>query len=302
MLQKQVINMRALLLLFTFLFSNEITNFTPISKCVIFNNQEYKAIRAFSLNKKLVYEIVDFNSLRSGIIYQNSVIDSNCSQQERHSYYENLIKFNPNINHTLQNDGFKITSDGIAITTDLCPSSKEGFEERLYLGLIKKYQNPVPVTLFITKRWIDKHLEAFNKLKKWQSEGKLDITWGNHTALHIYHPKAPLKHNFVLSPEENLTKDILDLEVTLLKNGVTPSVFFRFPGLVSDTKSVQLVKKLNLIPIGSNTWLAKGEKIKNGSIILVHGNKNEPKGVDMLLKYIESYSGLKIKKLMPVKR
>jgi len=117
--------------------------------------------------------------------------------------------------------------------------------------------------------------------------------------LHIYHPKAPLTHNFVLSPEENLTKDILDLEITLLKNGITPSPFFRFPGLVSNAKSVHIVKSLNLIPIGSNTWLAKGEKIKNGSIILVHGNKNEPKGVDMLLKLINNNINLKITRLMP---
>ena len=102
--------------------------------------------------------------------------------------------------------------------------------------------------------------------------------------LYIYHPKAKLKHNFVLSAEENLLKDTLDLEIELLKKGVVPSVFFRFPGLVSDKKTVDTISDLGLIIIGSNTWIAKGEKIKRNSIILLHGNKNEPRGVDMFLK------------------
>ncbi len=97
----------------------------------------------------------------------------------------------------------------------------------------------------------------------------------------------PLKENFVLSKEENLKKDILDLEIKLIESNETPSIFFRFPGLVSDKKSINTVYNLGLVTIGSNSWLAKGEKPKNGSIILVHGNKNEPKGVDILLKMVK---------------
>ena len=47
---------------------------------------------------------------------------------------------------------------------------------------------------------------------------------------------------------------------------------------------METVANLGLITIGSNTWIAKGQKIKEDSIVLAHGNKNEPKGVDMLLK------------------
>ena len=154
------------------------------------------------------------------------------------------------------------------------------------MALIAQPKHPFPVTLFITKRWILRHFKAFMELKEWQKKGLLDITWANHTAYHRYDKKSPLKHNFVLLPKEHLVNDILNLEVTLLNYGVIPSPFFRFPGLVSDRKSVEIVKRLGLIIIGSDSWLAKGQLPKEGSIILVHGNKNEPQGVVLLLQLL----------------
>ena len=273
------------IILSAFLYSNSIKEYKDIFKCIKFHSKSYMAIRNFELNSQKALLIVDTNSLKSGVVFKSNVTAQKCPKEIYESRY---IKFLANAkyeaNHTLQNDGTVSSGGGVVFTTDLCPSSKEGFEDRLYLGLIKRFKNPVPVTLFITKRWILKHEKAFEMLRSWQKEGKLDITWGNHTAMHIYHPKAKLEHNFVLSPEENLTQDVLDLEVELLKRGVVPSVFFRFPGLVSDKKAMETVANLGLITIGSNTWIAKGQKIKEDSIVLAHGNKNEPKGVDMLLK------------------
>jgi peptidoglycan/xylan/chitin deacetylase (PgdA/CDA1 family) len=187
----------------------------------------------------------------------------------------------------LQNDGITHAHRGLYLSTDLCPSSKKGFERRLYEALIRHFPHPVPVTLFITKRWLEGHPAAFEWLKNRDKNGELAITWGNHTAWHHYHPGKPLNENFVLSPEENLTADVLTLEKSLLEHGVTPSVFFRFPGLVSDRRAFQTVTGLGLITIGSNAWLAKGQKPKEGSIILVHGNRNEPKGVAIFLKMLQ---------------
>ena len=39
-----------------------------------------------------------------------------------------------------------------------------------------------------------------------------------------------------------------------------------------------------LIPLGANAWIAKNEPIQKGSIILIHGNKNEPQGIAMMEK------------------
>ncbi|WP_063653705.1 hypothetical protein [Candidatus Arsenophonus triatominarum] len=46
------------------------------------------------------------------------------------------------------------------------------------------------------------------------------------------------------------------------------------------------IKNLGLIPIGSNAWLAKGEQPKSGSIVLIHGNGNEPAGIKIALNLI----------------
>ncbi|ASV33309.1 hypothetical protein GWK90_09385 [Candidatus Hamiltonella defensa] len=78
-------------------------------------------------------------------------------------------------------------------------------------------------------------------------------------------------------------------EKLLLEKNELPSVFFRFPGLVSDEKTVKKVNQFGLIPVGSDAWLAKGEKAKPGSIILIHGNGNEPKGIEIASKLIKNH-------------
>lgn len=275
-----------LLLLFVIsnLIGNEITNYKAVNFCIDLQGKEYYAFRSLIFNKQKAFLIVDTQNLNTILISQKVAVKKNCNKNSR---YFKLIAYEKNKKHPLQNDGITSSKNGIVITTDLCPSSKKSFERRLYETLIHNFKNPVPVTVFITKRWIEKHQRSFKQLKRWQKEKKLNITWGNHTAKHIYHPHKPLKSNFVLSPEENLNKDVLDLEISLLKRGVLPSIFFRFPGLVSNKETLKKVANLGLIIIGSNSWLAKGDKLNKHSIILVHGNKNEPKGVDILLKLIK---------------
>ena len=204
------------------------------------------------------------------------------------SHYTRLLAKAVSAPWPLTNDGITHQHGGMTLTTDLCPSSKRGFERRLYRTLIDRFPHPVPVTLFVSGRWIAHHEKALSQLRRWEHEGKLAITWGNHTYTHPYHPGRPLKRNFVLSPGYDLQADTLKLEQTLLEHGITPSIFFRFPGLVSDKKSIETIQGLGLIPIGSDAWLAKGQQPTEGSIILVHGNKNEPKGVDMFLKMIKT--------------
>ncbi len=291
------------LLLFVLLsigiFAKGIEEYRPISGCATLNAIEYKLLRSFHYQNGSYYLALNPNTLQTLILDANSTKMGQCSQNFFISRYAKLLEQSSAPPFPLQNDGITHASAGFYLTVDLCPSSHKGYEERLFRALIEQPNHPVPVTLFITKRWILKHFNAFNQLKEWQKRGLLDITWGNHTAYHHYNKKRPLQHNFVLLPGENLQKDILDLEQTLLNYGVVPSIFFRFPGLVSDKKSVETVKHLGLIIIGSNSWLAKGELPKKGSIILIHGNKNEPKGVDIFLKLL--FRGF-LKSLQPLKR
>ena len=75
-------------------------------------------------------------------------------------------------------------------------------------------------------------------------------------------------------------------EQILLECGQTLFVFFRFPGLISNPL---LLKKYGLIPLAADAWLAKNEPIRPGSVILVHGNGNEPLGIKRLIPELKQH-------------
>lgn len=54
------------------------------------------------------------------------------------------------------------------------------------------------------------------------------------------------------------------------------------------------LKSFGLIPLGSNCWLAKGEKVTNGAFILVHGNSNEPEEIKIIMPIIDNLNLLPI--------
>jgi hypothetical protein len=190
----------------------------------------------------------------------------------------------------LQNDGAtraEKACDGVFLTVDLCPS-KRPFERELFESSQASGDGaPVPVAVAITGLWLDKHPEELSYLKKEVAAGRLAITWVNHSHSHPYEPKTPLAHNFLLTAGTDLTSEILEVEQRLLANGLVPSPFFRFPGLVSDQGAMKRLRELSLIPIGSDAWLAKGEHPVKGSFILVHGNGNEPKGISLILPMLK---------------
>ena len=91
-----------------------------------------------------------------------------------------------------------------------------------------------------------------------------------------------------IEPGTDPAVEVLKTEATLIDNGLQPSVFFRFPGLVSDAGLVSRVTSYGLIPVGSDAWLAKGQTPSSGSIVLVHGNGNEPIGIERFLELVRS--------------
>lgn len=86
----------------------------------------------------------------------------------------------------------------------------------------------------------------------------------------------------------NLDTEILLTEQYLLEHNQTPSVFFRFPGLVSNTLLLNQLKKFGLIPLSADAWLAKDEQVSPGGIVLVHGNGNEPLGIRLVTPLLNS--------------
>jgi hypothetical protein len=179
---------------------------------------------------------------------------------------------------------------GINLTADLCPSHRP-LDKRIFTDIFtefKKVERPVPVALSVTGVWMRQHPQDLAWLKQMQANHEIYITWINHSFNHRVSLKAPLKENFLLEPGTDINYEVLETEKAMLRNGLLPSVFFRFPGLVSDQQLVYQITNFGLIPVGTDAWLAKGQQPQNGSIVLIHGNGNEPVGVNDFIKLLQS--------------
>jgi peptidoglycan/xylan/chitin deacetylase (PgdA/CDA1 family) len=170
---------------------------------------------------------------------------------------------------------------GINLTVDLCPSQRP-LTRQLFVQLINVFspaELPAPVSIAVTAVWMQAHPDDLNWLRGMERSGKLRITWINHSYHHFYNPKLPLPENFLLAKNTNLAVEVLGNEQAMLEHDLMPSLFFRFPGLVSDRAVFDKITQYGLLPLGSDAWLAKGQHSKKGSVVLVHGNGNEPIGV-----------------------
>jgi hypothetical protein len=179
---------------------------------------------------------------------------------------------------------------GISLTADLCPSHRP-LDKRIFTDIFNEFQKverPVPVALSVTGIWMRQHPQDLEWLKQMQQKHEIYITWINHSFNHRVSLKAPLKQNFLLEPGTDISYEVLETEKAMLKNGLLPSVFFRFPGLVSDQQLVYRITDFGLIPVGTDAWLAKGQQPQAGSIVLIHGNGNEPTGVNDFIKLLQS--------------
>lgn len=179
---------------------------------------------------------------------------------------------------------------GISLTADLCPSHKP-LDRVIFTDIIAQFgkvERPVPVALSVTGIWMRQHPQDLEWLKKLQANRQVYITWINHSFNHRVSAKLPLKENFLLEAGTNINFEVLETEMAMLKNGLLPSVFFRFPGLVSDKQLVYQIVDFGLIPVGTDAWLAKGQQPQAGSIVLIHGNGNEPVGVNDFIKLLKS--------------
>ncbi|WP_175636108.1 polysaccharide deacetylase family protein [Pedobacter ghigonis] len=190
---------------------------------------------------------------------------------------------NAGIDHAFPNE------KGITLTIDLCPSHK-ALDRIIFQSVFdefKKIEQPAPLAISVSGKWMLKHEDDLNWLKSLEAQKELNITWVNHSYNHEVN-KLPLAENFLLAAGTNLDVEVLENEKLMLKNGLTPSVFFRFPGLVSDKTIVDQIEAYGLIPIGSDAWLAKGQQANAGSIVLIHGNGNEEIGVKDFIELLKN--------------
>lgn len=165
---------------------------------------------------------------------------------------------------------------GAFVTGDLCPSHPP--LERSFLLDLEKAE--APVALSITGVWIKQHPEDFLWLRREKAEGRLNVLWVNHSFRHPFRSDLPYGETFILTPGLIPKDEILNVERLLIANGERPSVFFRFPGLISSDIWMERLRDAHLIPLGADAWLALGQKPTPGGIVLVHPNGNEPRGLD----------------------
>ena len=249
------------------------------------------AVRKFTEGKKTKYLAIDPMSLKASIMEDEMMGKAARDAEWKAAPYARALKKYNEPYPGLQNAGLtRGAGDGLFITIDLCPSTKkidaELFKALSELGYLKGA--PLPVAIAASGMWMKKHEEELASILELEKKGAISITWVNHTMTHSYDADKPLEENFLLKPGVDFEKEVLENEEELIRRGLVPSPFFRFPGLVSDKALLARLKRLSLIPVGANAWLAKGEVPLKGSIILVHGNGNEPFGVRKLLEFFEA--------------
>jgi len=269
-------------------------------------NKKVLVIRSFEQSGQQFYIGVNPESLESEIIASVEVLAISITWQQALIEYSNTpyvkaIQVAKQQSYGLLNSGINhgfSKEQGVTLTIDLCPSHK-ALDRIIFTSLISEFQkieNPVPIALSITGRFMLSHSDDLDWLMRLISAGQIKITWINHTYNHYYNPKIPLKDNFLLEPNTDLNFEILGTEEALLQRGLLFSVFFRFPGLVSNNQLVDKVTEYGLIPIGSDAWLAKGQKAHSGSIVLIHGNGNEPLGIKEFIKLLQTEKAFVIEK------
>ena len=170
-------------------------------------------------------------------------------------------------------------SPGAYVTGDLCPSSRP--LDRSFFETLAGKSRRAPVALSISGLWLLRHFVDYVWLLEQQADAAIEITWVNHSYHHQFHRGLPNNRNFMLMPGVDPDAEILQTERLLIANGQVPSLFFRFPGLVSDAPLMQAARRHHLIALGADAWLAINQHPKPGSIILVHPNGNEEVGLKM---------------------
>lgn len=274
--------------------SAQIKNYSFYSGIGEVKGQKYVVIRKYISNNTPYYLCVNPGNIETFIVSGNElkVKEATGSQIYRDfskTPYLQLIKDAYHNSTRLQDAGIThiSASRSYVITTDLCPSKKP-LDYELYQSIIQNFGKikPIPISISISGKWMKQHPDGLIWLKQMNDAKNFRITWINHSYTHPYKKNSPLNNDFLLENGVNLNYEVLATEQALLEQGITPSVFFRFPGLVSDQTIFDHIVEMGLIPIGSNAWLAKGQTLKAGSIVLLHGNCNEPVGVKKFIRYL----------------
>lgn len=234
------------------------------------------AVRSLTLEGTAAYLVVHETSLRSFVV-KKADFDAAASTD---------TTFVPMLRSRAQSPITRMnvtdTATEMTVTIDMCQSSKP-WDVKLYDWLRqvgKAIGKPVPVGVAMTGGWAKAHESQLKQLLAWDKAKELDIVWVNHSYSHPLNCNAAKTScAFLTAGSVNFSNEVLRNEELLLTQGAVPSALFRFPGLVHNQARRSELNQLSLFTLDSDTWLAKGQPTHDGSLILVHGNGNEPPGI-----------------------
>jgi len=277
-------------------YSQTISSYTPFYARATFRNQAkpFFTLRRYIQDSKVMYLVLDPENLTTALVQERrlnlkadslkGLLNAYPSSVFSKSWYKAKSYSQPlqdaGISHAIPD------KHGIVLTIDLCPSLKP-LDRVLFLDILKQMsalEKPVPLAISVSGHWMLKHQDDLDWLIKLDRQNKIVVTWINHSFNHYFNKELPLYLNFMLMKGTNVDQEVLLNEKTMIEHHLVPSIFFRFPGLISGPRVYKKVMEFGLIPVGSGAWLAKGEKADDGNIVLVHANGNEPLGIR---KFIE---------------
>ena len=284
----------------TAIFGQTIGNYTAFTGWGVCrnNSEEVIILRRFVKSGRACCFTISPQSLKTKILTEDSVNIHQASWEIIRSRYSSTpyllaMKQAEKYSDNFQNAGFKRfqpSQKGIDITIDLCPSQLP-LDRIVFTDLINEIgqvEKPVPIAVSVTGRWIRWHPGDLKWLDSLERTGELDIIWINHSYNHYTYKDVPLNKNFMMAPGTDITSEVLRTEIALLQKNIVPSIFFRFPGLVSDQVMYNKILSFGLIPVGCDAWLAKGQWPTNGSIVLIHANGNDQLGVRDFIKLLKN--------------
>jgi hypothetical protein len=235
------------------------------------------AVRALTFDGVAAYVVVSEASLRSFVV-KKTAFDAADPAASRVLAPALASRAGAPINSLFPRDG----STEITLTIDMCQSRK-AWDKRLYdwaRDVSAATGKPATVGVAMTGGWAKSHPTELRTLMQWQRARELDIVWINHSHTHPLHCNAARTScAFLTAASVDMRAEIFDNERLLLGQGAVPSVLFRFPGLIHNEARRRELTQASLFAIDADTWLAKGHAVRDGSVILVHGNGNEPPGI-----------------------
>ncbi len=234
--------------------------------------------RKIKTHSGVFYYYINMDTLRFGLTDEWKMEDFTNIDDGKDRKFTGLKKLQASLRQPFGTDLERFPPDNftnIVLTSDLCPTSKQ-FARKFYKSLIKfgnRTGKTVPVVIFFSGRWIEKHPLNLEEIKKYP----IDFIAGNHTYSH-----PVISGGFL---QEILTSEATNTERIMLENGILPSYLFRFPGLRHTPSDIACLNSINIIALDANVWM--GEHVSNWNVLLVHSNGNALTEVDLFTNFIE---------------